>query len=130
MFEVFPVLGWLTLALALVIAIATRTSEGARATRVAAGISLFWLLPPALLSWLFLAAYGGDRWKTHIVLFIVELTLAVRILPRFRSWIVLPLLFSGVCLVWSGAIAIHESGGEHRLQIGEELPIPRGSTQA
>lgn len=129
MFDVFPVLGWLTVAVGIVIARAMRVSDAARATRATAGVSLKWLLVPALLSWLLLALGGGTLWKTHALLFIIELSLALFIVPRYRAWVVLPGLLAAVCLVWSGGIALH-GWRAHPVRIGPELPTPRGGTQA
>src|SRR4051794_9617955 len=107
MFDIFPVLGWITVGVAIVIARARRVSDAARDSRAAAGVSLKWLLLPAVLSWLLLTIGGGELWKTHIVLFVIELLLAVYILRRYRAWILLPRLLAAVCLVWSGGIALH-----------------------
>jgi len=128
MFGIFPVLGWLTVALALVIARATRVSDAARRARTAAGTSLMWLLPPAILSWLLLAVSDGSLMKTHLVLFIAELVLAFVIIPRYRAWVTLPGLFAAICLVWSGGIAVQ---GVRRAptRLGPEFRPPMGSTQ-
>ena len=64
------------------------------------------------------------------VLFVIELALAGFIVRRYRAWVVLPVLFSAVCLVWSGGIAIGQARREHPYRIGPEFPTPRGAAQA
>jgi len=130
MFDVFPVFGWITVILAVAIVIATRSSDRARDARQTANVSLMWLLPAAILSWLLLAARDGELVKTHVVLFGIELMLAVFIVRRYASWAVLPFLFALVCLAWSGGIALHESQREHPYRVGEEFRPPMGVTQA
>ena len=129
MFDVFPVLGWLTVAVGIFIARAMRVSDVARKTHATAGISLRWLLAPALLSWLLLVMRAGELWKTHVVLFVIELSLALFIVRRYRAWVVLPGLLAAVCLAWSGGIAL-QGWRAHPYRIGPDLPTPRGATQA
>lgn len=129
MFDIFPVLGWITVAVAIVIARAVRVSDTARQVRASAGISLKWLLLPVILSWILLAMSGEVAWKTHAVLFAIELSLAIFIVRRYRAWVVLPGMLAAVCLVWSGGIALH-GWRVHPIRLGPDMPTPRGGSQA
>jgi hypothetical protein len=128
MFEIFPSLGWLSVLLAVAIAVATRRSDVAIEARSRAGISLNWLLLPAVLSWLLLATVESDLWKTHVILFGLELLIVLLTLPRYRSWLVMPFLLASACLIWSGAIAVHNATMEHPYRIGEEFQPPMGAS--
>lgn len=130
MFDVFPIFSWLAVALAIGLAISTRASDRARAAREEARVSVNWLVVPAMLSWWLLAVRGGELVKTHLVLFGLEILLAVLILRRYRSWVVAPFMLAVVCLIWSGGIAFHEARSEHPYRIGEEFRPPMGGTQA
>ncbi|MFL5613043.1 MAG: hypothetical protein ACJ796_05220 [Gemmatimonadaceae bacterium] len=129
MFDIFPILGWITVAVAIVIKRAIRVSDDARETRATANVSLKWLLVPVILSWVLLPVADGTLWKTHVVLFLIELPMAVFIVRRYRAWVLLPELLAATCLVWSGGIALGALRS-HPERIGPELRTARGGTQA